>query len=384
MPRRRRPGNPSTARFAAAMLLVVPLARPAETFAAEVPRGLGEIPADGLSDLRRPPSPLPADMPRLPPVLTDASEKTASSAQEWERRRSDIEARWKAFLGELPAGKVPLETEVLQTEELPSFSRKRVRYRVEAGVTTDGYLLEPKGVGDPGEASASKRPGAVVFHATAPAQAKQPAGLEPARPELAIGVHLVERGFVVLCPRCYIFAEGADYVGNVETARARHPGWKGMTRMVLDAVRAADFLESIPTVDSKRLACIGHSLGAKEALYAAAFDARYRAAVFSEGGIGLAFSNWDAVWYLGPGIRAPDFPREHHELIALIAPRAFLLLAGDSADGARSWAFIDAALPVYRLLGVEDRIGWLRHGDGHSYSPAARAAAEAFLERWTR
>jgi hypothetical protein len=38
-------------------------------------------------------------------------------------------------------------------------------------------------------------------------------------------------------------------------------------------------------------------------LYAAAFDERYKAVVFSEGGIGLTFSNWDAVWYLGEGIR---------------------------------------------------------------------------------
>ena len=40
---------------------------------------------------------------------------------------------------------------------------------------------------------------------------------------------------------------------------------------------------------------------------AAAFDERYRAVVFSEGGIGLGFSNWDAVWYLGKKIRAPGF-----------------------------------------------------------------------------
>jgi cephalosporin-C deacetylase-like acetyl esterase len=56
--------------------------------------------------------------------------------------------------------------------------------------------------------------------------------------------------------------------------------------MLFDAVRAADVLESLPGVDAKRLACIGHSLGAKEALYAGAFDDRFRAAVFSEGGIG--------------------------------------------------------------------------------------------------
>ena len=53
--------------------------------------------------------------------------------------------------------------------------------------------------------------------------------------------------------------------------------------------------------------------------HAAAFDERFKVAVFSEGGIGLTFSNWDAPWYLGPRIRQPGFAREHHELLALIA-----------------------------------------------------------------
>lgn len=344
-----------------------------------------EAPRDPLAGLRTPPSPPPADAPRLSPLLVGASGKAVATPADWKERRAEIEARWRSFLGELPAERVPLELEVLEAEVVggegrPGFSRKRVRYRIEPGVTADGYLLEPRG----GLADGATRPAAVVFHATTPAQAKQPAGLEPSRPELAIGVHLAERGFVVLCPRCAIFDEGADYAGNVAKVRARHPSWKGMTRMVFDAIRAADVLELLPHVDRSRLAAIGHSLGAKEALYAAAFDPRYRAAVFSEGGIGLAFSNWDAVWYLGPEIREPGFPLEHHELIALIAPRAFLLLAGDSADDARSWSFIEAALPVYRILGAEERLGWVRHGDGHRYSPRARAAAEAFIEEWTR
>jgi hypothetical protein len=98
-------------------------------------------------------------------------------------------------------------------------------------------------------------------------------------------------------------------------------------------------------------------------------------------GHGLSFSNWDAAWYPGSGIREPGFKLEHHQLIALIAPRAFLLLAGDSADGPASWAFIEAALPVFDLLGAADSLGWLRHGRGHLYPRQARVAAGEFLDR---
>ena len=126
---------------------------------------------------------------------------------------------------------------------------------------------------------------------------------------------------------------------------------------------------------------MGHSLGGKEVLYAMAFDERYRAGVSSEGGVGLTFSNWGAPWYLGAKIKQPGFKLENHEVLALVAPRGFLLLAGDSADGDRSWAFIQAVKPVYDLLGAGGDIGWLNHHQGHRYSPEARAAAEAFLDQ---
>jgi len=110
-----------------------------------------------------------------------------------------------------------------------------------------------------------------------------------------------------------------------------------------------------------------------------AFDERYKAGVFSEGGIGLKFSNWEAAWYLGPKIREPDFTLENHQLLALIAPRSFLLLAGDSADSDRSWPYIEAALPVYKALGGPKNIGWFNHHSGHRYPSEARELAEEFL-----
>ena len=70
-----------------------------------------------------------------------------------------------------------------------------------------------------------------------------------------------------------------------------------------------------------------------------------------------------------------------HQLIALIAPRGFLLLAGESADSDKSWGFINAARPIYQLLGAEKNLGWLNHRSGHRYPEPARAVAEEFLDR---
>ena len=56
-----------------------------------------------------------------------------------------------------------------------------------------------------------RRAAVAVFHQTVATHAKQAAGVDASNPDLMIGVQLAERGFVVLCPRCYIFDDGTDY-----------------------------------------------------------------------------------------------------------------------------------------------------------------------------
>ena len=117
-------------------------------------------------------------------------------------------------------------------------------------------------------------------------------------------------------------------------------------------------------------------------LYLAAFDPRIRATVSSEGGVGTSFSNWDAPWYLGKSIGNESFTHEHHELLAMAAPRAFLLIGGESADGSQSWPFIEAALPVYRLHSQTPRLGLLCHGAGHAVPPVAGRKTLEWLETY--
>jgi len=313
--------------------------------------------------------------PGLSNLLLDSQTNRIDTPAAWGKQRQTLERQWREFLGPLPSRKPPLKTAVLATEELPAFTRKQVRYQVEEGLFTDGYLLIPAG-------ARMRLPAVVVFHPTTPFQARGVAGLEPDYPEEKWqGVQLVRRGYVVWCPRNYINTEGADWAGNAARVKARHPDWTGMTRMVWDAIRAVDFLASLPEVDRKRIGCLGHSLGGKEVLYAMAFDPRLVAGVSSEGGVGLRFSNWDAAWYLGPAINGPTFTLENHSVLALVAPRAFLLIGGDAADGERSVGFIEAVRPVYRLFGASENLQWFNHHLGHRYPPEARAAAEMFLDR---
>jgi hypothetical protein len=303
--------------------------------------------------------------------------KAVTTTKQWNTRRNELKKSCEKVLGAFPNNKAALRTEVLDRDETPEFVREHIRYQAEDNVYTDAYLLTPKN-------TKRKLPAVVVFHPTTPLQAKGVAGLAPDYAEEKWqGVQLVKRGYVVLCPRNYINDDGADWTGNAKRVAARHPTWTGMTQMTWDAIRAADLLQSLPQVDAHRIGCLGHSLGGKQTLYAAAFDERYKACVASELGVGLNFSNWDSPWYFGTALRkAPQF--DNHQIIALIAPRPFLLLAGDSADTDKSLSYIDAAEPVYDLFDAQTRLKFVNHRLGHRYAPEARNVAEQFLDTYLK
>lgn len=306
-----------------------------------------------------------------------AAEPQPIDPANWSAKRAELRAEWEKVLGAFPKTKVPLAVERGFVDDFPKYTRERISYAIEDGVRIDAVLFVPK-------PAPAKAPAIVVFHPTLKAHYAQVAGYDTSVPDKMMGPHLAERGYIVVCPRCFIFDDQLDYKGTVAAMQQRHPDWLGITRMTWDGIRAVDFLESLPNVDRARIGAIGHSLGAKEALYAIALDERVKAAVSCEGGLGIAQSNWQDVWYLGPRVKEPGFARDHHELLALAAPRAFLLIGGGSADGPASVPYLDAARPVYRALGAEKALRFLDHGLGHKYPPEARTVAEAFLDEYLR
>jgi hypothetical protein len=94
----------------------------------------------------------------------------------------------------------------------------------------------------------------------------------------------------------------------------------------------------------------------------------------------MSYSNWDAPWYLGAAIRRPEFGLDHGQVLALCAPRAFLLVGGNSADGDRSWPYVAEALPLWKLAGAPEALGLFTHGQGHSLPPIAQSRAYEWLD----
>lgn len=336
-----------------------------------------------LAEIQKPPAVLPKDAPTLSELLVNGDGGRITSVAAWEKRREELRQWWLKFLGPIPAERksAPPLT-VLEEDRTEGVVRQLVRYEIEQGIPTEAYLLRP-------EKLTGSAPGIAVFHSTVNYTIRQPAGLE-GPPEKHFGLRYAKRGCVCFCPRNFLWPKVTNdkisTTGEVKALAERAPGSKGMAKMLFDSLVAVDILASLPEVDAKRLGTVGHSLGAKEALYLPAFDERIKAAVSSEGGVGAHFSNWEAPWYLGPSIKEPTFTHEHHELLGMIAPRPFLLVGGrsdtpapSSVDGDRGWPFIAAALSVYELYGKPAPLGQFVHGQGHAVPPIAEQRIEEWL-----
>jgi hypothetical protein len=305
--------------------------------------------------------------------LIDPDGRPLKTVDGWYVERQRLRTGWVDFLGPMPAQRPAVRCEVISEERIPGGTRQLLRYESEAGLPVEGFLLRPENEVPGRDRGTGKRAGLVALHPTTRDTIDEIAGVRGGE-DRQLGLKLMRRGFVVFCPRCFLWQSAENYDEAVANFRRRHPNTLGMHKMLWDAMRGVDVLETFADVDAKRIGAVGHSLGAKEALYLAAFDERIAAAVASEGGIGLSFTNWDAPWYLGPAIKAVDFKLNHHQLLALIAPRPFLILAGESgsgaADGDRTWPYVEAALGVYRLYGSPPRLGLYNHRQGHTITDA--------------
>src|SRR4051812_14867870 len=257
-------------------------------------------------------------------------------------------------LGRFPA-RVPLNATFGAVRDMGDHTRTLASYDVEEGERVDAWLLRPRG-----ERPAGGWPALLALHQHAGQfylGKAEPAGLS-ADSMYHYGLDLCRRGYLVLCPDhlCFEDRRPPEY-RRVEKRALDDQGYERFefTRRLLDGsclqtkylhdmVCALDLLAELPEANGARLGAIGHSLGGQEALWLAWYDERVRAAV-SSCGFGLIRTiirdmiNHNYALYL-PGLLELC---DTDALLAEIAPRAFLLTAGEHdalfpIDGVRALA----------------------------------------------
>ncbi len=334
--------------------------------------------------------------------LTSLVEGLKSKA-DWSKRRAEIEDHWLRIVGRVtPNAKDAkwfgdiAKARVIETTEHDKYTRIKLELPMETDFYQPHLLLVPKGQGK------GPFPAVIAWTSTTP---------DYQEPEKWWGAWLASRGYVVLTGWSFIrnYRDGTNYgKGAQDKVYERFGRWMAMGKMVHDVKREAEFLRARRDVDAKRIGFIGFSLSAKTAVYVGAFAPEIAATVALDPHIAINGStNYYAPWYLdwtrkfdGVSVlslldtdaKTAGFEHDHHELLALAAPRPFLLIggsqkednAGDS-DDLQSWAYINRAREVYRLLGVEDRLEFVPTTDGHKANgPTIDPAWQGFFERWLK
>ena len=141
------------------------------------------------------------------------------------------------------------------------------------------------------------------------------------------------------------FEEPSDYRGRKL--------WGTLSAWAWGASRTLDWLETLPEVDAKKVAVVGHSRGGKTALWAAVTDTRFAMACVNGSGCGGAklnhldlpdsehiadivrtFQYWFCLDYTLWANREREMPFDQHELLSCVAPR--LLAVGSGSED--KWA----------------------------------------------
>jgi len=155
--------------------------------------------------------------------------------------------------------------------------------------------------------------------------------------------------------------------------------WGTISAWAWGASRVMDYLVTLPEIDSRHVAIVGHSRGGKTALWAGVTDERFALVCSNDSGCGGAklnhvdlpdsehvaqivsrFPYWFAPNYTLYANREREIAFDQHELLALVAPR---LLCVNSASEDK-WAgpygeFLSAKLasPVWELYGRQGLVG---------------------------
>lgn len=173
--------------------------------------------------------------------------------------------------------------------------------------------------------------------------------------------------------------------------------------------RLIDGLELVQAqlpINRQRLGVTGCSYAGKMALFSGAFDERIALTIAQESGGGGApawrvsetlgavekLGATDYRWFKDDmqqfqGTNVAKLPHDHHELMAMIAPRALLVTGNTDFEWlANPSAYVSAkaAQQVWNTFGIPDRFGfYIDGGHNHCAIPATQQpAVEAFVEKF--
>jgi hypothetical protein len=189
---------------------------------------------------------------------------------------------------------------------------------------------------------------------------------------------------------------------NINNA-GQYSAWAWGVSRIIDGL---ELTQATLPINLSRIGVTGCSYAGKMALFAGAFDERIALTIAQESGgggapawrvsefggdvekLGATDHNWfKEDMFQFAGLNVPKLPHDHHELMAMVAPRA-LLVTGNTdffwLSNPSCYVSARAAHEVWKQFGIGDRFGFYIDGQhGHCAIPASqRPSIEAFVDKF--
>ncbi len=329
-----------------------------------------------------------------PPVIRSSWDDLLDGVKppgDWKQRKAGLRQRYLRLLrDEFKPAKPPLDLRVHERVVVGGvYERRLVSYRVETDERAHAYLAVPlKHTG--------KLPALVVLHGTFKQGKERAAGLVD-NPEKAYLDHLAKRGYVIIAPDHFVAGHRIPPEGPYETGRfhAKHPNWTAVGKFTYEHSIAVDVLQSLDVVDVERIGALGHSLGGHGTFFLAAYDSRIKAAASNCSASFFRHNSKVEAWsrdhwyvYFKPiraGLLRGELPEiDFHEIISLIAPRAFLDLSalndGDPLTQRQRVLMNLKIMDVYELEKAPGNFAFYVHGRGHSVKHESRELMYGWMD----
>ena len=313
------------------------------------------------------------------------------AGEDWRKRRAVLRQRYLDLIRdqhkpEKPSLDLKVHEEVIVDG---AYRRRLISYAVEADERAHAYLGIPINADSPA-------PAIVALHGTYEFGKRRVAGLID-NPDKAYLDHLCRRGYVVIAQEHFVSGHRIPPEGPYETAAfyQKHPNWTAVGKFTYEHSIAVDVLQDLDEVDDERIGALGHSLGGHGTIFLAAYDDRIRASACNCGGSFFRHNPRVEAWsrdhwhvYFKPvreGLLRKEMPPiDFHEIIALIAPRAFLDLSGLN-DGhgptqRQRLLMLMKVMAVYELEDSAENFGFYAHGRGHSVAHESRQLIYGFMD----
>ena len=305
------------------------------------------------------------------------------SIEEWIEYKKTFLEIYSELLGGIVQSEKPLNAKILEKIDKGDYFREKVLYENDRGEAISAYILLPKKLNKPSPAVLCLHQHNAQFEI-----GKSEVVGRIGNPEQSYALDLVKRGYITFAADTIGFEERwYGHQRHLAVAfRAFLEGGSSFGLMAHDIKRAVDYLCSRDEVDKERIGCIGHSMGGMQTWVTLPLEDRIKVGVSSCATTTyralLESGQYDFFCGIVPGLFRYG---EIYTLLAMIAPRPFLILAGKQEtvfSYKAAQEVYENAKHVYSLFGEEGKVMLFAQDCGHQFTEEMHKEAYEWLERW--